>query len=302
MWVILMAAACRPSADGTGDDSGAHLEETVDYDPGLEAVDGSAASYGAADVEAALPELIDDLHGMNSGPAFEVYDALLAEQDEDCPTYPEVTPALHWQQYPPCTSTGGVTYYGDAYTNSSDHSDSTTVVNFINLLARLDRDDGASFVCDCATSESRVRGDGDTVVGELIVEGGFSWTGSEAAGTWLGEGWNPEVEVDSVSDGATGARTFEVTASWYTMATPFMAIQVSDVSLSVDADGAGEVAEGGRISLRDESGDWYQLDLDLPGEADDGLDACGEVLWHNEDLGKACVDLSPLMDWEVVPW
>lgn len=61
---------------------------------------------------------------------------------------------------------------------------------------------------------------------------------------------------------------------------------------------------GGRYSVRDANGHWYDLDFDADYEEEvpGTCDGCGDVLVEGTSIGLACPDLEPLLDRNAVAW
>ena len=64
---------------------------------------------------------------------------------------------------------------------------------------------------------------------------------------------------------------------------------------------------GGVVSVRDVSGDWYDVVFDGPTEYGDEsdpdlCDGCGAAYYRGEYLGQVCSDFTGMLDWEGTPW
>ena len=67
------------------------------------------------------------------------------------------------------------------------------------------------------------------------------------------------------------------------------------------------IEPSGTISIRDDAGDWYDVEFQGPGYSGAAsfppeCDGCGDVWYQGENLGQACVDFSAMTDWEGSPW
>ena len=140
------------------------------------------------------------------------------------------------------------------------------------------------------------------------IEGGYSWDGPEADGTWLDWGVEPTLVWYASRDPSSGGKAITLSSSVSIDSGPFTAVFMDGVYLYEEVLGSScGIEPSGTISLLDSEGRWTDLIFDGPTEFNAEVDAavcdgCATAWYRGTALGEACIDFSALTDWEDSPW
>ena len=106
--------------------------------------------------------------------------------------------------------------------------------------------------------------------------------GEASNGDWLGLGYSGDVEI-------SGSRMTNGETATVDGAVSVGGAALEFTALTLDFGSCPDGATGGTIGVRQADATWYELALP------DSCGSCGEVTWdHTEDIGEACLDLSPV--------
>lgn len=305
--LLLHLLACAPTVDGDlpADDPATTPEPYV-YD----APDGADPTYDATLVETALQEAIETVLSLHAGPVMDGYFAVIADADADCPEWFEQEGNVFWYDY--CTSEQGTLFDGYGFSYAYDQVDldgSGTLWSGDSLygVATITTATGQTFHAggglQVLTGYDE-QNDGYLAVSEIA--GGFLWTGAEGGGDWMSDGLVPDIYLYSVDypsydgrgvyvDGGVSGMPGQATAALFTEALLFDEVLGSACPLEPT----------GHAQIRDGDGRWWTITFDTPEEGgmdSDLCDGCGTVSYNGEDVGTACADFSPWLDWELRPW
>ncbi len=293
--------APEPAAEDTGTDSALPAEEA----PYLADPDGSEApDFSSDDVAAAVEDALILITQLDVEPIVSVYDALLDQSDSSCPLWSDYKGTPLW--YDTCTADSGVRFdgYGLAqpWEGTDDGSGNLWWGTQLYSIATITDADGQVFTTGgSAASLSGVSADGAELTYK-VIEGGFSWDGPEAAGTWLDRGITPTLAWYSGRDPGSGGQVITVSGSITIDEGPIAAVVLDSIYLTDEILGSSCGEEpSGTISVLDSEGRWYDLIFDGPTDAvpevpADVCDGCATAWYRGAPLGEACVDFSVLRD------
>ncbi|MCB9761626.1 MAG: hypothetical protein H6739_17410 [Alphaproteobacteria bacterium] len=314
MLLALALIACNKQPDDPVVDTG-----VVD-DPGTyiyEESDPPAPSLSIAQVEDAITEAVVGAFDLNAQPVIAGYQAAMVGQEEGCPDYYANEDNTYWYDY--CYSEDGSYFSGYGFIYHYDrveNGDGYLVSgDYVYLVADIVNGDGHAFSGSGAAYNVQMDWEGDTphTLYYSIVQGTFSYDGPEVSGTWMDEDIAPDLTI-------LAYWVPEDTSPQFHGGLVNLQGGVSGLSSEADTvvmDGVSIFQEGlasmcpiepsGTISVRDPSGNWYDVIFDGPTEPGAAIDTsacdgCGAVFYRGERLGDACVDFSPLLDWEEQPW
>lgn len=292
---LALAGGCGPDSAPDVDDS-AISPTPWDYseEPGT-------PSRTAAEIEALLPEALVTLRAVDPGLLFDVYDQLVDAGDERCP---DVHPAAHrfgWGGA--CTARTGWSYDGRAESLHLVETEEVHGHGDMDIFATITGPDGAVMVSNGSSVWTEATADGERGFDGYVV-GTFAWSGASGAGTWLAGGTSATLWIKSGDDGA-GARWLWLDGGVST-ADAGLAVAAEGLRLNSAATGADCPTEpAGALRLRFTDGEVYRVAFDgaaEPTQPAADCDGCGTVTFNDEALGTACLDASPLLDWEGRPW
>ncbi len=307
--MLTLLLACTPATD----DPTAKVDEPYAPAPYIVAeADPPVASISASELEGAIAEALSLGTAIRGDAVFPSYFAVMEGADEGCPNYYETDGNVYW--YDACTSEDGTEFNGYSLYYYYDHTDagdgSFYTGDAMSGVAQVRDADGNAFEAGGAAYDLKIEGDGFTYW-YSVAQGGFSYDGPEAEGTWLEQGLSPDMVqiVYYVPNGEAKAYLLQGSVSGLTgtfTSAVFDGITMPDPTFAGYYE-ACALEPGGVVSLRDEDGAWYDVLFDgytdLQPTTPEGLcDGCGEAYYRGEALGTVCVDFTYLNSWEGAPW
>lgn len=305
--LLIPLLACQPTIDGAlpGDPATTSPEPWV-YQASTE----DSPTYDAAMVEAALQQTIDLALQLHAGPVMDAYLQVIDGADARCPEWYEQDGNVFW--YDLCTSDQGTLFdgYGFFYEYDRVDLDGSGVLwsgESLYGVATITTPAGQTFHAGGGLQVLTGQGiDPESHAAVSDIAGGFLWSGAEGADDWLADGLVPDIYLYSIDypsydgrgvyvDGGVSGMPGEATAALFTEALLF-----SESLGSVCA-----LEPTGTAQIRDADGDWWMIAFDTPQEGgmDPTLcDGCGTVSLAGQEVGTACADFSPWLDWELYPW
>ena len=301
---LMILSACGQEVEPT-------QVETATLDPGI---DDAPAAYEydpgdevtnfleVEDIGLAVQDALVATVQLHADPVFAAYHAVMAEADEQCPSYYSYDGNSFWYDY--CTSDSGAVFDGYGfYYLYEDYDDGDRVWNgeALNGLARVTDSQGRVFDAAGEAGTMLSAQDGWTIFYSYVY-GGFTWDGDEADDTWMDTGARPDLVAYAAYADEGGGWYYYVDGDAGGVADGVAAVAFNELLLGNAAGGVKCTKEPiGDVSVRDEEGNWYLVDFDATqGSAGQACDGCGTVTVEGQSLGEACVDLSDLE--AALPW
>jgi len=327
--MIAMAAlsACGDNKDAAQDTGESTIDEPSapdapapwDYDGGA-----SPAVYDQDAFEDTVNAAFRDVMTISGAPPILGYWAMMAEADEEeviggCPQYYEYGGSSYWAGS--CTAVSGAGFDGyvfaEVYENAEVLGPGSAMSGFsINGQAILTDGDGSRLDLSGYTYDAAgTINSGDTPAWMTAVYGAFSWNDEVVAETWLGGPLQPTLDATAFQytldgDGNT-AQIVNLTGGLGGLDASWSTAYLEGIYMVNEVPGFWEcgLEPTGIISARSSDHHWYQLVFDVE-EQESGVfttppglcDGCGTVYRAGVEVGEACVDVSPLIDWEDQPW
>jgi len=296
-----------------GDDSTPDPEE--DDEPYLsDDTDVDLPSFDAEAVGAALGAAMTDARQISAVPVVAGYFEATAGMDETCPGWLNFDGTEYWYDY--CTTLDGTTFdgygahvlfedyplgdgnYWDGYQISSLGSVTTPAGDVFEAA-------GAAYVLWTEASDGGL-------IYQSYVEGGFSYDGPAAAGTWLEDNLSPTLSTYAIAypgfgPGADDGNAIVLSGQVLVEDASVAAVVFEELFIYDETLGSPCPSEpDGMISVLNTSGVWVDLVFDGGqwGEAVDPAvcDGCGSAWYQGNLLGEVCADFSGLTDWGTNPW
>lgn len=267
---------------------------------------------GPDEVAAALEQAFVDFFELDPFLVLAAVDAAVEADDATCPyhytDYEEAYGYDYW--YGDCSTADGSDFsgylYGIHYEPFGSYGYWYPDYGWWYGDMAIARADGQSFELSGYWSMyQQVYGAQHTVY--AYAYGEPAWEGAEYGDTWLGAGvsasftvsgtWSPSTDAALTLDGGASGLDGVGNSIWFD-------------GVYVASDGQGSdcpIEPSGTISLRDDAGDWYDVDFQGPAYAGASTfpaecDGCGDVWYQGQNLGQACIDVSALTGWEDSPW
>jgi len=301
-WVL---AACGGQPQG-GSDSDQEQTEPVPYI--YDDLGEDETPYDQAEVEATLDLALAEVLDWHADPAVAAYEAAMEGATEDCPNYYSDGGNEYWYDY--CTSDKGASFSGYAfYYAYDDYSDGTYVYNGDEVYAEavIDTPEGDAFEAG-GYAYALLLDDGNGAnIWYSALGGAFSWTGGGIEGTWMEAGVRAETALWISTYPAYGANYAYVSGGATNLGGDYDTVSFTDLTYGNAVGGWPCDGEpGGTMSVRAADGSWFDVVFDVDPDTwtipDGTCDGCGEVWHRGEVVGEACVDPTPLVDWEGAPW
>ncbi len=266
---------------------------------------GTAVTYDEASMDSALSLAVASARAITAQPAIAAYDAAMVDQTTDCPAwYADATGLPYW--YDNCVTAAGASFagYGEEV-NYDGYDDGTDVWTgpATYMAATIATADGHTFKGSGSAYALVGQQTVDTTAVTIyysVLTGSYAWDGDSAAGTWL-DGPTPSLTAWLEDYGG-------IHAAYFSGSVPLDAATGYDLAVfdkaSLSAPEAGWVCPGeidGTVSLHTTDGVWYQA-LFTGNQADTTCDQCGDVWNDGVPLGRACVDATGWVTWDVAPW
>jgi hypothetical protein len=259
------------------------------------------------DITAAVQAAIDRARTVHGTPVEASYNAAMIGASGTCPAEYSSDYGAFW--YDQCTSDLGTEFNGYVFAyDAVDQFDPYSGLNltYWTLYGAATVVDPQGLVLDLSGSAQWVIGTADDlVVWSDFVAGAFGWEGTEASGTWLDQGLDPDLYSYALLVPSVGARYIFLDGGIGegTEAASFSALEFGDALI-----GASCTAEpAGAVAVRMSDGSWYDVlfdgsfDSTLPTDPAD-CDGCGRAFYEGERMGDVCIDPSPLLAWTEAPW
>jgi hypothetical protein len=304
MRLFLTLLACGPGAQPS----------PWSYDP---ANATEAPSLTPDEVQEAVATWVPRLYDIDMAPLYESWQVATAAGDEACPIVLDYgNGTSNWQGG--CQASTGATFQG--YSEYSDpppalDADGWLISNrYVYALADVASPDGWTWSVNGYYANAE--GSHTTEAEGLIYEEAYhardlaatiTWDGPGAEGTWLASGLSYGGAASWYAIEGDG-RIINLAGSVSGMEGPVTAVAAANLQLlSTTWTGCPVNEPNGAVSVRDESGRWYEVIFDAPLEFTESTDlspcdGCGTLVSEGVELGQVCVDLTELADREVMPW
>ncbi|MFT5681611.1 MAG: hypothetical protein ACI8RZ_002517 [Myxococcota bacterium] len=300
---LLLGCGEEPAEQNTEEETSP--PQSTEEAPYLADPDASdSPDFSSDDVGAAVEEALVVITQIDVVPIVSVYDTLLTQTDDTCPLWSDYDGTPLW--YDSCVADTGVQFdgYGLAspWAGTDDGSGNIWWGTQLYSIATITDADGQVFTSGgSATSLVGTTADGAELTYNAI-EGGFSWDGPEAEGTWLDWGIDPTLVWYSARDPTSGGQVITLSGAITLDEGPIAAVVLDSIYLTDEILGSSCGQEpSGTISLLDSEGRWYDLIFDGPTDAapevpEEACDGCATAWYRGTSLGEACVDFSVLRD------
>lgn len=313
-WPVLGVAlwgACEdpPTDTNPATDTGPTLTEPSPYL--VDAQEDPEPSESLASIEAALQRAIDLTMTVNAAPVRAAYEEVMAHQGGGCPYYYATQDGNYWLSN--CSSPSGARYDGFVFGLESGDvkAENGFVYNtwYASGGATVMDPTGDLFELGGVAALQTVTG----MFGKLpylahtsVLQGSFQWSGASAAGTFLDEGIDPDLQIalqQLIGLGGTNTLTGGFSGFDGGWAVAFD----ENLIFSATLQSACEDEVAGTVAVRSPAGEWYDVRFDGPTEQGQAVpaadcDGCGTAWFHGAEVGEICVDFSSLLDFGVNPW
>ena len=300
--------------DPVEDDPSEYVSEIEEIEPVLT----------LAEVEAGISLAIDAVQAIDPAPLHALYLQVQSDGDSSCPHYDEeyaldYPDREYWRDA--CVVTAGASFSGYAYSydfgsyiDSSETYDYTGYA-YYNGSAKVVDGQGYTFMgAGYSSYYERLRIDGGYSQFYNSLVGNFRSDNPIYADTWLARDLNISLYVYGTRYEEDGYGSIDGSASVYYNASmsgiegDINAVRLDEVYIYPETEGSMcDLEPAGAISLRDEAGNWYEVEFDGPKYSGAGAfppdcDGCGRVYFRGELLGEVCPDFSAIQHWEARPW
>ncbi len=303
--LLLLAIGCTTGTQKTPgtDDSGSPWEEPARDDAYVD--EPGEIEPPALDPDEIGPILIEALmlaREAQAGPAVLAFAEAMTAAEEGCPTWYSDDGLDYW--FDACTTSAGVRFDGYGYAIPYvDHADGDRIWDGIGVYgaATIAAADWTLEAVGGASLLSGRQADGGRIEYSYL-EGGFSYDGPAAEGTWLADGSSPELSTYGIAYDDSGIRSAYLSGRVDLPDGPVQAVVFEELALVNAAAGVACPAEpGGTASLLGPDG-WYDVVFDGGWESPEACDGCATA-WHaGVAVGQACADFSAFTEWDQQPW
>lgn len=307
--IALCLAACSLAACTKGPESDGRAEPK---DPSPYVVDEETSPVPSASIDEisqAFQAGIDAVMELGAPPVRDAYLAAMQGASANCPDAFSGPDGDYW--FDDCTSPAGTSFSGYVFDYASydvvdPYSGGTYDQWYLYGGATIQTAAGERMDLGGGVSMYEID-DGFAQTWQSSVQGTFTWDGPQAGGTWLDEGYDPDLSTYfqviptydarvAYVDGGIGGLGPDL--QW---AASFDEAVMFDIILGGDCD----LEPAGQASVRAADGSWY----DLKFHASDGYspgtgpcDGCGDLFFRGEPMGEACADFSAWLGWGGAPW
>jgi hypothetical protein len=242
----------------------------------------------------------------------DVYRELRSWEDENCPVYLDYDTSDYW--YDTCVTDEGASFVGSASTYRYDpYVDENGYTweqhGYISADFSIETPDGEVLE---GTGYSHfyegIYPDSNYHFHYTRAWGRFRWNGPGSSDTWLSSGRSFDFYLHATSYPTYPGIYLSHYGGVAGMDGPVNAyVAESFILYSEGLGSACEVEPSGTISVRDEDGNWYDVDFDGPAywggwAFAPECDGCGSVWFRGQYIGETCVDFSPMLSWGDRPW
>ena len=262
-------------------------------------------------IEAAMAAVVEELFYWNAAPVLTSYSAAMEGQSGTCPAeYANPDDGgSYWADE--CESDVGTAFSGYGY---------AVVYDALEADGYSTSGEGLFAVAQVMTSEGHIFSgggsaywldsealDGSHWVYQSILQGGFTWDGPEAAGTWLADSLVPDMTMSAYYSPDTEGHFLAAEGGIYGFAGAVDTVVLSGVQIFDEAFGSNcPIEPTGTLSARTPEGEWFDAVFDGPewGTFADyaDCDGCGQLYWRGEAVGEVCLDFGALLTWDDRPW
>ncbi|MEM6927121.1 MAG: hypothetical protein AAF602_09345 [Myxococcota bacterium] len=272
--------------------------------PWLGAEPDDGVSIDLAVVTGAIETAYAALDQIDPDPLLTVYDAALADSAPGCPAFYTAEDGFgYWLD--DCEAPSGARFEGfgvgqvdtDVPFDQDLFGTTTTIGGSGTMVAA----DGTTLTMNGFVQLSEASSPGLTFE-SLVVSGTFSTDAPGAGGTWLAQGWEPEVTVVRYElPGGGRVRTATGVLEGLSVDGSVVPVVLQDVAVAEEATNLSDCADEptGVVSVRID-GDWVDVIFD-PVAIDGGIatepglcDGCGEAWSGVTSLGPVCPDVGAL--------
>lgn len=310
--LISVILACRtdgaapPAADGASGEPPI-VSTPWEYEGG----EATAPVFDEIAVTDAMNAALAAARTVTAAPVFDGYDAAMGAAEAYCPSWYDYEGNVYW--YADCTTSAGTWFGGygflDTYVAEDIYGDGTIWdARTAFGSATIRGGDGGTFHLGGGASIAQGLHPDGWVIYQSAVQGSFLWDGSPSA-DWLASGSSPNFALYAArldGDGWTARYAIADGALTLAGASGPLIAELHGVTLSDRATGWPCPEEpAGAISVRTPDGAWWDVWFDVDAETwtlTGDCDGCGTVTANGATVGTACVDASPLLDWEESPW
>lgn len=280
-------------------DTGAYVVDDDTVEPAL----------SLDEVAAAVTTAVDAAHRLDAAALFDSYDGAMSGRSASCP-YTNADYAAqgvdYW--YDNCTADSGSHYsgYGYGYHYTDWWSGSQYHYRHNGYWfgdAKIDLPDGSTTV---GSGYAYFYDYDDTYYGgtgyAFSIFGEFASSSPLWADTWLGDDLSVSMSLSWYHYGDDPGQ-LQVNGGVSHLPGSINAVNFDHVYVLSEANGSECTLEpGGTISVRDESGDWYDVAFQGPAPGSTTAfpaecDGCGVVWFRGQEIGEVCPDLSTLIAW-----
>ncbi|MEO0606500.1 MAG: hypothetical protein AAF211_34050, partial [Myxococcota bacterium] len=269
---------------------------------------GSAPSQGASVdldvVNQAIETAYAALDQIDPAPLLAIYDAMLADSASGCPAFFTAEDGFeYWLD--DCEAPSGASFegfgVGQVDTDVPFDQDLLGTTTTIGGSGTMVAADGTTLTMNGFVQLSAASSPG-LIFESLVVSGTFSTDASGAGGTWLAEGWEPEVTVVRYElPGGGRVRTATGVLEGLSVGGTAVPVVLQDVAAAEETTGLSDCAvePTGVVSVRLD-GDWVDVIFDpvaIDGSivTEPGLcDGCGGAWSGVTSLGPVCPDVAAL--------
>jgi hypothetical protein len=302
----LLATLGCPAAD---DDSGG-VEEPTEYI--YDDVDEPAPELGPTELAAAIEDALETVVTLDAEPFGPLYDSLMAQADASCPYSLQLNDGTNDFDYWEDSCEAGSGAYFDGTTFHYEFVDVMSdgyLVNgfYTGLSGSVSNALGQTLEGSGVIASYRGEQEGFSYW-QQVLNGAYTWDGPEAAGTFLATTLRPTMTRTAFLTPSADAHMVQLEGGVAGLGGALDTLSVSNFVLMDAAAGSTCPSEpAGTVSVRDASGNWYDVVFDGPGDADVNVpaadcDGCGATFYRGDSVGQTCVDFSVLLGWDTQPW
>ena len=309
---LTLAGACN-KAETPSTDSGEETSSPYVYES-----DEEEAVLTLDQIEEGIETGLAIYASLDAPVVHEIY-ASVREGDGECPAYSDTYYKENgrWYWNDTCEAETGSTFTGWAYSLFYEEPVETEDYlyegyGYLSTASKIrDPDDrvfegsGYSYFYDRTALSSGNRAWHNRTYGH------FRWEGDEDAGTWVDKGLIIDVTFTSTYYPSYPGRYVSMDGSLFGFDGDVGAIMVESLYLYDDSMGSPcEEEPYGTISVRGESGSWYEVVFQGPEywgapAFPPDCDGCGEASFRGEPMGEVCPSFEALQHWDPetsAPW
>ncbi|MEE2750960.1 MAG: hypothetical protein VX519_05990 [Myxococcota bacterium] len=317
-WILLVACS-GGSSPAPIPEVEVEPEQPPETTPYVLEVDEPEASLSLEQIGEGIENGISLLLQLDPTPLHDAYESIvMANEDEDCPNYVERLDDAgrydYWNDH--CETASGVRFQGwgqrKRYPESWDGDHYMLDDGYINGEFEVLLADG-TLIDFSGRSDFYEKEESDQdLVFDLRTYGSFKVLDGQNSGTWLQQELAVDIDLRAYEreESRGGGRYYDLEGGISGMSGVVSAFHAESFYLHNEAYGSHcELEPYGRVSVRDEAGQWYHVEFDGPAyngawSYTPDCDGCGMVWYRGEPLGQACASFDALLVWNngVRPW